>query len=151
MKKIVLLMVLAVILLSACAAGEGIEPHEAWTRNARQGENGSVYLILHNHTDVDDALVSVSTDAAEAVELHLTEVDTNDVMEMTPLASIDIPAGGEVAFETGSYHIMLVNLQKDLNVGDEISIALHFENYQDVTITVPVQESAELEHSDHDH
>jgi hypothetical protein len=147
MKKIVLLMMLGVILLSACATGEGLEPHEAWTREAKQGENGNVYVIIHNHTDVDDALLSVTSDVAEAVELHLSEVDSNDVMEMTPLESIAIPAGEEIAFESGSYHIMLVNLKQDLHIGDEISITLHFENYPDVTVTVPVQEAGGESHN----
>lgn len=135
------------VLLSACTSGEGIESHEAWVRNALQGETSAVYLILHNHTSEDDALISVSTDVADAVELHLTQVQ-NDVMTMTRQDRIEILAGDEVAFETGSYHIMLIGLKKDLNVGDEISLTLHFEHYLDVIVNVPVQDSAEtLEHS----
>lgn len=151
MKRIVLLMILGVMFLSACAMGEGIEPHEAWTREAKQGENGIVYVILHNHTDVEDALVAVTSDISEVVELHLSNVDTNDVMEMSPLESIAIPAGDEIAFESGSYHIMLVNLKQDLHIGDEITITLQFESYQDVVVTVPVQEIGSAEHGDHDH
>ncbi|NJN79746.1 MAG: copper chaperone PCu(A)C [Anaerolineales bacterium] len=145
MKRNLILILTGILLLSACSTGEGIEPHEAWVRNAKQGENGAVYMILHNHTKIDDALLSVSTDVANAVELHLTEV-TNDVMQMSPLESIEIPADAEIEFKSGGHHIMLVDLKKDLNVGDEITITLHFENYQDVIVTVPVKESAEEEH-----
>lgn len=137
--KVVIFLI--VFLLSACATGEGVEPHEAWVRSARQGENSAVYLILHNHTDIDDALIGVSTDVAEAAELHLSAVN-NDVMTMTPQDRIEIPAGDEVALESGGYHIMLIGLKQDLNVGDEITLTLHFENYQDVVFTVPVKDSA---------
>lgn len=137
-------------LISACASGEGIEAHEAWVRSTLQGENTAIYLILHNHTDVNDALIGVSTEVANAVELHLTEV-TNDVMHMSPLESVVIVADDEVEFKTGSYHIMLINLKQDLNAGDEITVTFDFENYQDITINVPVQDSAETVEDDHPH
>jgi copper(I)-binding protein len=143
--KVVILFLVALFLLSACATGEGIEPHEAWVRSANQGETTAVYMILHNHTNIDDALIGVSTDVAEAAELHFTEVN-NDVMQMSPVARIEIPAGGEVEFKSGSYHIMLVGLKRDLNIGDEITITLQFENYQDVVVTAPVKESGSESH-----
>jgi hypothetical protein len=127
--------------------GEGVESHEAWVRNANQGEITAVYMILHNHTDVNDALVGVSTDVAEVAELHLSEVK-NDVMTMTLQERIEIPADGEVVLESGGYHVMLIGLKQDLQVGDEITITLNFENYPDVTVTVPVKDSAE-EHQSH--
>ncbi len=145
--KVKILIFLVVVFLSACATGEGVESHEAWVRNANQGETTAVYMILHNHTDVNDDLIGVSTDVAEAAELHLSAVQ-NDVMTMTPQERIEIPADGEVVLESGGYHIMLIGLKQDLQVGDEITITLNFENYPDVTVTVPVKESAE-EHQSH--
>lgn len=145
MKKISLLMIVGMVFLGACAAGEGIEPHEVWVRSAHQGETTAVYMILHNHTNVDDALIGVSTDVAEEAELHLSEVQ-NDVMSMTPQERIEIPAGDEVVLEFGGYHIMLIGLKQDLQGGDEITLTLHFENYPDVTVTAPVKDSAEEHH-----
>ena len=141
------LFLCVVFLLTACATGEGVESHEAWVRNANQGEITAVYMILHNHTNVDDALIGVSTDVAEAAELHLSEVQ-NDVMTMTPQEKIEIPADGEVVLESGGYHIMLIGLKQDLQVGGEITVTLNFENYPDVPVTVPVKDSAE-EHQSH--
>lgn len=141
------LFFVGLFLLSACSTSNVIESHEAWVRNANQGEITAVYMILHNHTDIDDAMIGVSTDVAEAAEMHLSEVQ-NDVMSMIPQERIEIPAGGEVVLEAGGYHIMLIGLKQDLQIGDEISITLHFENYPDVVVTVPVRESAE-EHPSH--
>ena len=39
---------------------------------------------------------------------------------------------------------MLIGLKQDLNVGDEITITLHFQNSEDVTLTVPVKDAAEM-------
>lgn len=141
------LFFVVMFLLSACSTGKGVEPHEAWVRSAKQGQTTAMYMILHNHTDVDDALIGISTDVAEAAELHLSSVQ-NDVMTMTPQERIEIPAGEEVVLKTGGYHIMLIGLKQDLKSGDKITIRLYFENNPDVLMTVPVRESAQ-EHQGH--
>src|SRR5688572_8324439 len=91
-------VLMGIFLLSACASREGIEAHEAWVRNALQGENSAVYLILHNHTTGNDALIGVSADVANAVELHITEV-TNDVMQMRQVDIVEILANSEAEFK----------------------------------------------------
>lgn len=145
--KVGSLILSAVFLLSACSSGTGIESHEAWVRIALQGENTALYLILHNHTDMDVRLIGISTDVANVVELHSTEV-ANDMMQMRQVGVVEIAADSEVEFKSGGFHIMLIGLKKDLKVGDEITISFDFENYQDVSIKVPVKESAE-EHQSH--
>lgn len=145
-KKKVLWIFVVIFFLSACGSSEaGVEVHEAWVRSALQGENGAVYLILHNHTDINDALIGVTSDVAEVIELHLSEVDASDVMRMTPLEEIEMGADAEIAFKSGGYHIMLVNLQRDLQVGDEVTLTFDFEHYQDVMVSVPVLDVAGAE------
>lgn len=134
-----------VVLLSACVKSETVEVHSAWVRSALAGENSAVYLILHNHTSQADSLINISADVANAVELHSTEV-SNDVMQMRKVESIEMLVDSEIVFESGGYHIMLIGLKQDLNVGDEITITLHFENAPDLVIPVPVQDSAGEEH-----
>lgn len=147
MKKIVLLMMLGVMLLSACSSDHGgIGIHEAWARSAMSGETTGVYMIVHNHSDEDDVLIGAFTDIAGAAEIHLSEVN-NDVMTMTHIESIDFPAGSEVVFENGGYHIMLVGLKQDLHVGDEFALTLKFEHHGDQTVTVTVKESGGENHS----
>lgn len=145
--KVGSLILVVAFLLSACSTGEGIEAHEAWARTALQGENSAVYLILHNHTEIVDVLINVSSDVASAVELHLSEV-TSDVMRMSPLESIEILADDEVQFQSGNYHIMLIGLKKDLNAGDEITITLYFQKYPNIVLNVPVKNSGD-EHQSH--
>jgi len=64
-----------------------------------------------------------------------------DVMEMHQLDSVPMEAFAEVKFEPGSLHLMLVNLQKDLKVGDQIEVTLHFKNYEDIKMMVPVRDT----------
>ena len=151
MKKIFLLAVVGMMLLSACgsadaghADGEGVEAHDYWARAALKDGTSAVYMLLHNHGAEDDALVGVSTDVAASAETHLSQMGADGTMQMIPQESIALPAGGEVELKPGSYHIMLIGLVKDLKVGDNITITLHFEKHEDITLTVPVMDAADM-------
>ncbi len=64
--------------------------------------------------------------------------DGNDMMSMEPVESIQVPAGETVHLEPGGYHIMMVELAKDLEVGDTFDMTLTFENSGEQTISVEV-------------
>ncbi len=55
---------------------------------------------------------------------------------------LELTAGETVTFEPGGYHVMLLDLAEPLEVGDEFDLTLQFEDNDDVTITVPVEETA---------
>jgi copper(I)-binding protein len=139
-KKIWILILVAVLSLTACGPEKGIEVHEIWMRAAAQGENGAVYFVIHNHASKADAITGVSSDAAKAVEMHESKMN-GDVMQMQQLDSIPLEAFGELKFEPGGLHIMLVDLKKDLKVGDQIAITLHFKNFEDVNVRVIVRDT----------
>lgn len=137
----IMFVMAGVMLLSACSEISEIEAHEYWARAAMNGGNSAIYMQLHNHTKNDDELLSVSSDVAEAVEIHESTVDANGVMQMNLLTSSPLAAAEELEFKPGGMHIMLVNLKKDLNAGDEITITLHFKNYEDIVLAVPVEDA----------
>ncbi|MFZ5905494.1 MAG: copper chaperone PCu(A)C [Chloroflexota bacterium] len=144
MKKLLYLLVIGVFLLSACSPGE-IEAHEPWARAAMAGENSAVYMMLHNHSDQGDELLSASSEIAEAVELHLSQMGPNGEMQMIPQTSIPLAAGEEVEFKPGGLHIMLIGLKQDLAIGDQFEATLHFKNHTDIVLTVEVKEGMEMD------
>jgi periplasmic copper chaperone A len=139
-KQIFLLVFTTLLLLSACSTAKGLEVHDAWMRPVRQGENGAVYLIIHNHSSTADELIGVSTEVAEAIEIHESKMN-GDVMEMRQLESLTLEGDTEIQFEPGGLHLMLVDLKKDLKVGDEIKITLYFQNFEDINVLVPVRDT----------
>ncbi len=145
MNRTIVFTLAIVVFLSSCAAPatESVEVHDAWTRPAAQGGNGAVYFVIHS--SAAEELTRVSSDVAEAVEMHESKMN-GDVMEMRQLQSIPLGAGEEVLLEPGGLHVMLVNLERDLKAGDEIEITLHFKSYQDLPLRVPVQDSPPSEH-----
>lgn len=139
MQRILVLVLAMSLLLSACGAEKGIEIREAWARPAAQGENGAIYFVIHNDMREADELTGISSDIAEAIEVHESMLN-GDVMQMHQLESVPLPADAEIAFEPGGLHVMLVGIKNDLEIGDQVEITLHFKNSADITLLVPVQE-----------
>lgn len=138
-----LLMILSGTLIS-CSPGsfnQSISVMDAWARPAALGQNGAAYFTLKNPTGQADRLLSATTEIAQAAEFHLSEMDANGVMSMRPQEFVDVPAGGQVEFEPGGLHVMLVGLTKDLKGGDSFSLTLQFEEAGDVNVEVQVQAS----------
>ena len=134
-----MLVIAVVLLLGACSAVEDIEIHEAWARPVAQGNTAAAYFSLHNHTQNDDELMSVSSTIANAVEIHKSKME-NNVMTMNMVSSVPLKAGDELIFEPGGLHIMLIGVKQELKVGDEFELVLKFKNHADITVNVKVQE-----------
>ncbi len=63
-------------------------------------------------------------------------------MTMRPIAKLELPAGQTVELKPGGYHVMLLDLAKPLEVGTTITLTLTFEKAGEVTVDVPVRDSA---------
>jgi len=100
------------------------------------------FMLIENSTGTADRLASasVSEDIASVVEIHETTLDENDVMQMRPVDGIEVPANGNVELKPGSYHIMLIDLQKALNPGDTVTLTLTFESGTTLTVDAEVRE-----------
>lgn len=145
MKKLVFVFVLAAV-LSACAAPGDIEAHQPWARAAQMGGNSAVYLELHNHTADADELLGASADVAEAVEVHLSSINADGVMQMAKQDSVPLAPDAEVTFAPGGLHVMLIGLTRDLKAGDQFTLTLHFKTHADIVLTVTVQEMEGMDH-----
>lgn len=145
MKRIVALFLAGMMLLSACAPrGEGVQAADFWMRSGLKDGNSAAYMMLTNFTQQDVALVGASSDAAAAVEIHLSSMGADGIMQMAQQESVAIPAGKALELKPGSYHIMFIGLSQDLAVGDEVTLTLLFDGYDDLTLTVPVQDAADM-------
>jgi copper(I)-binding protein len=134
-----LLISLILVLFSACAGTSTFTVEEPWSRPGFRGDNGAVYLNIINGGEFDENLIGVSTDIAAAAEMHLSRMDENGVITMEPQDLIVIPAGSSLEFTPGGLHIMLVNLMRDLSVGDSFPITLEIQRGGDITVQVEVR------------
>ncbi|MCG8350105.1 MAG: copper chaperone PCu(A)C [Chloroflexales bacterium] len=104
------------------------------------GGTSAAYMTIVNNSSAPDAVVGVSTDVADVVELHTVEMD-GDVMRMRPISQIDVPANGSVELKPGGLHIMLIGLKQELSAGDTINLTLMLQNTGEIQVEVPVRQS----------
>lgn len=107
---------------------------------AAPGGNSAAYMRIQNTGDEPDRLLSVASDVAATVELHMVEQD-GDVMKMRPVeGGIEVPAGGEVELKPGGYHVMLIGVTRELAPGDTIDLTLQFERAGALEVQATVRE-----------
>ena len=100
--------------------------HDAWVRlPAVAGRPAAAYFTIMS-MGTADRLVEVSSPLATRTEMH-TMTMTGGVMKMTPIAGVDIPARGNVAFKPGGNHAMLYTLMPAAKLGSPLPLALRFE------------------------
>lgn len=127
------------VLLAACSGAAGGD--EIVVSDARvpvpAGANGAAYMTLTNDGDTDDQLVGVTSDVAEAVELHQSAMQDGS-MSMRQVDGIDLPAGGAAVLEPGGFHVMLVGVTAELAEGDTVDLILEFANAGEQTVSAEV-------------
>jgi copper(I)-binding protein len=108
------------------------------------GMNGPVsaaYMLIENRGGAADRLLRASTDAAAVVEIHETQIDDQGVGRMRPLVEgLEIPANGSVRLEPGGYHIMLMDLRRDLVAGEIVRLTLTFESGKEITVEAEIRQ-----------
>jgi copper(I)-binding protein len=101
---------------------------------------GAVYMRLVNAGREADRLVGGQTEIAQVLEIHETTLD-GDVMKMQHLPDgLEIPAEAQVELKPGSYHIMLIGLQRDLKEGDTFPVLLELDKSGTLTVQVQVRQ-----------
>ena len=107
-------------------AAEVITITKAHIRATAPGQKVSgAFMTLANASSIPYALTSVSFNAAGMVELHETSMD-GKMMKMRRISQVDIPANGSVELKPGSYHVMLMGLDKGLTAGTIETLTLTF-------------------------
>ena len=78
-----------------------------------------------------------------------------DVMKMSAISALPIPAGKTVELKPGGLHVMLMDLKAPLNDKTNVPITLVFENAKGVRsnmdLQVPVKKMGMPQESKHDH
>lgn len=138
--KTLLFALVSLMIMSGCTASETMKISSPWARPGKMDGNSAAYFMLENNTKVDDRLVGAESSVAETSELHMTKMDAENKMMMMPQEFIALPAEGKVNFEPGGYHVMLLNLKNDLQVGETIKMTLSFEKAGKIVLDVPVKE-----------
>ena len=137
-KNLWIIIILAII-ITGCNTGTEIQISEGWARPGLKDGNSAVYFNIENLSGQDDAILLAESEVAAAVEIHLSLM-VDDVMKMEKQDHVTLPKGTTTEFKPGGYHIMLIGLENDLNVGDDFLITLHMEKSGSFDLKVNVEE-----------
>ncbi|WP_307056857.1 copper chaperone PCu(A)C [Streptomyces achromogenes] len=92
------------------------------------------FLTVVNKGDAKDELTSVTSTAAGSVTLHET-VGTS----MEEVASLDVPAHGQLVFKSGGNHLMFEMLKSKPVQGAKVTVELHFASSDPLEVEIPVK------------
>ena len=137
--KLLWLLIFLLGSLLGCRAQGEVEFSDFWARPGLQGGNSAVFFDVTNSTDLDENILSASSNAAAAVELHKSSL-VDDVMRMEKQESVHLPAREQVLFKPGGLHEMLIGLNDDLKVGDTFPVALVLGGAGEIILEVVVRE-----------
>lgn len=109
----------------------------AYIRKPTRPTSAAAYLTIVNNGGVDDTLVRASTDVTPMVE-PMTEFMRDGKKGMAPIAKLVIPAHGRTDITPGNKHLMLMNQNRALQVGEKVTMTLTFAHAGTVTFSLPV-------------
>ncbi|MES2098084.1 MAG: copper chaperone PCu(A)C [Pseudomonadota bacterium] len=129
--KSVLLLVPAILVLSACQPAQETSVTGAWVRLSAVPANPSAAYFTIAAGPRDTTLTGVSTPAAARSEMH-ESMKMGGMMSMAPVKLVAVRAGSSVAFAPGGKHVMLFGMKPDVKAGSTITLKLTFASGQSV-------------------
>lgn len=128
----------ALLIVSAGSAlAGGISVEKPWMRLIIKSRPAAGYFTLHNGTNKAVELTGASSNACGMLMLHQSK-EQNGMDTMMHVKNVTVPAGGEVTFAPGGYHLMCMHPQSSMVVGKSVPVKLEFANGQSVTTQFPV-------------
>lgn len=149
-----IIRICATLCLSGLSAGawSQVTVTDSWARATfPMAETGAVYLTLHNSSDNNVRLESVrtSSDIAEKVQLHASEM-SGEMMKMREHHhGVVVPAHSKVMFKPGGDHIMLVGLSQGLAEGTTVPLTLTFSDNTTVSVDIKVTKDHDVDSHHH--
>ncbi len=127
------------LLTSIEVFAQSIQVQEPWVRATVKGQQATgAFMKLTASSPM--RLVQAQSPVAGLVEIHEMKME-KDVMKMSAVAGIDLPAGRAVDLKPGGYHVMLMQLKQDIKEGETVPITLVFENKEGKKESVEIKAS----------
>ena len=118
--------------------GDIVAIMNAWVREAHAGAKMNAgYMTLVNVGSEEVSLVKVESEAFESIEVH-EMVRVDGFMKMREVTDMVVPAQGQIQFEPGGKHLMMMGPREHLITGQKIDMTLTFKSGEKQTVSVKV-------------
>ncbi|MET3131509.1 copper(I)-binding protein [Oxalobacteraceae bacterium GrIS 1.11] len=130
----------ATMALASCALAQ-VTVTAPWIRaTVPQAKSGGAFMQLQSSDDA--RLLEVRAGVAGMVEIHQMEM-AGQTMRMHAVDGVDLPAGKTVNLASGGYHIMLMDLKRQLKEGESVALTLRIQHknkkLETLELNVPVK------------
>ena len=143
MKQLVWWVCGVLLVVSCSPSAPEISVEDAWSFPSVGQNNAAfnigVYATIINRGRAADRIIRVHTPRADTVEVHHSSIDEQGVMRMRAQAEVVIPSRGEVLFEPGGRHFMLVGVREGLDLGEQFPLHVTFAISGEVEVMVIVR------------
>ena len=118
--------------------GDVVAIMNSWVREAHEKATVNAgYMTLVNAGDEEVTLLKVESDAYDKIEVH-EMVTVDGMMEMREVKDLSIPANGQIRFEPGGKHLMLMGPKEHLTTGQKVDMTLVFKSGKIQTVSIQV-------------
>jgi copper(I)-binding protein len=111
---------------------------QAWARaTTPSAKTGATYLAIRNTGSEPDSIRSMETPVAGQAVAHQTRLD-GDVSRMSEAGPLSVLPGGTLEMKPGGTHIMLMDLNGGMKLGQQFPLTITFEKAGKVEVPVKV-------------
>ena len=114
---------------------------ENWARPGAEGQMTGAYFVYTNKLTVPDTLISVESPNAKITQIHESYTTDDGLSGMKEKKQVVIQPNKKLTLKQGGLHLMLMNLNQNLNNSDTVSISLNFSQAGYVLLKLPVVNS----------
>ena len=119
-------------------AGDVVAIMNAWVRETHPAATVNAgYMTLVNVGPGEVTLVKVESEAFENIEVH-EMVTVEGLMEMREVTDMVIPSIGQIQFEPGGRHLMLMGPKQHFTTGQKVDMTLTFKSGKKQMVSVQV-------------
>ena len=107
----------------------------------------AAFMTIENTGADADQLVAAESPVAGITEIHENRIDPEDgTMMMRKIEALDLAPGRPVALEPQGHHIMFIDLQESLGMGQQFDLTLMFASGKTVKTKVDVVAPGKIPH-----
>ena len=135
------LSLIALLLMSGAANAAPVDITDAWFRALPGKLPAGGYFTAQNNTRRDIAITGASSDACGMLMIHQART-AGGMSGMDMVDKVNVPAGGQVAFAPGGYHLMCTDPTPKMKIGARVPLLLSLSDGSAVAVAFTVKGAA---------
>ena len=127
-------LALAALMIATPALAGEVTVDKAWFRAMPANLPAAGYFTIHNAGASKVTLIGASSGACGMLMLHKSSTGSG-ISSMSDVESLDVPAGGAIAFAPNGFHLMCMDPTPAMKHGTTVTVTLKFAGGK--TLTAP--------------